>query len=339
MSTIIANQQYGKDKVRLVKVTRLPPDPAAPHLKHQIVTELTVRVLLSGDFDASYEKADNSLVVPTDTVKNTIYILAKKSSNPTLQTPELFARELSLHFLSKYSHISSVDVLIESHNWTRIQTTTFSPVSSSSTGTAFPTTTTTKEHPHSFYRAGEDKRVVRLVGTRTSEPGKTLSVRYTLTSGLKDLYVLKTTGSSFENFHKCENTTLPEMADRIFSTNIDATWSYGPLIETVGSGKSHYEGLNFDKFFAGVKQMTLDIFANHDSPSVQNTLYRIGDTVLKCFREVAEVSFVLPNKHAFLYDLERFGLPNKGDEAEVFYPVADPSGYISATITRKQAHL
>ncbi|KAJ3046204.1 hypothetical protein HDV00_000016 [Rhizophlyctis rosea] len=333
MTTILAKQQYGKDKVRLVKVTRTEPDPACPHLKHQTVQELTVRVLLGGEFEASYTKADNSLVVPTDTVKNTVYILAKKAKQPSLETIELFAREIVIHFLTTYSHVSEVDVLIEAHNWTRILTTTYEPTTDTTTGTAFESSPATKEHPHSFFRAGDDKRTTRLVGTRVSKPD---TIKYQLTSGLKDLYVLKTTGSSFENYHTDKYTTLPPMSDRIFSTNIDATWSFGPLEETLSeSAKSPLEDIPYDRAFKGVKQMTLDIFANHDSPSVQNTLYRVGDTILKHFEVVKEVSFVLPNKHVFLYDIERFGLENKGDQAEVFYPVADPSGYISATITRK----
>jgi urate oxidase len=58
----------GKDKVKLLKVHRDPWDS-----KRQSVVELTVQILLEGDIEKSYTKADNSVVVATDTMKNTVY--------------------------------------------------------------------------------------------------------------------------------------------------------------------------------------------------------------------------------------------------------------------------
>ena len=40
------------------------------------VRDLTVAIALEGDFAASYVDGDNSLVVATDTMKNTAYALA-----------------------------------------------------------------------------------------------------------------------------------------------------------------------------------------------------------------------------------------------------------------------
>ncbi|KAK9759692.1 hypothetical protein K7432_017039, partial [Basidiobolus ranarum] len=69
-SAYLKKQAYGKTKVRVTKVIR--------HTKnwHDVV-ELTCQVLLDGKFETSYTEADNSSIVPTDTVKNTIYVLAK----------------------------------------------------------------------------------------------------------------------------------------------------------------------------------------------------------------------------------------------------------------------
>jgi urate oxidase len=58
----------GKDKVKLLKVYRDPGDP-----KKQSVVEFTVQILLEGAIETSYTKADNSVVVATDTMKNTVY--------------------------------------------------------------------------------------------------------------------------------------------------------------------------------------------------------------------------------------------------------------------------
>lgn len=131
----VASARYGKDKVRLVRVVRLPPDPAAPHLQRDAVHEWTVRVLLKGAaFAPSFTRADNALVVPTDTVKNTVYVLAKTRFRPA---PELFARELADHFLARYAHVAGVDVDIAAHKWTRIQATTLAPVHGVSSGASF----------------------------------------------------------------------------------------------------------------------------------------------------------------------------------------------------------
>ena len=56
-----------------------------------------------------------------------------------------------------------------------------------------------------------------------------------MTSGIKELKVIKTTKSAFENFHRDEFRSLPDAADRIFCTIIESCWDYDTL-----------QGLNFD---------------------------------------------------------------------------------------------
>ncbi|KAJ3333093.1 hypothetical protein HDU76_011461 [Blyttiomyces sp. JEL0837] len=349
-------QKYGKDKVRLVKSSLLPTDPQAPGLKRHHVSELTCRVLLFGPaFEPSYSQADNSLVVPTDTVKNTIYYLAKKSPE-TLETIELFAHTIATHFLSKYAHVEGVDIHIQSHNWTRVSTTTLTPVSATYSGTSVTgrgdsnfganTGTPVFEHPHSFYRGGEEKRITHVVAERVPNSS---NVRFTIKSGLTDLLVLKSTGSSFEAFHRDNLTTLPDMSDRIFSTSVECFWGFAPFIETTPTSvvldhsanakAGSLSAVPFDSIFRGTRQITIDLFANHDSPSVQNTLYRMGEVSLAAFPDIFEIEYALPNKHVFGYDLDRFGEKNTGANMNVYYPVADPSGLITATIRRKSAKL
>jgi len=103
MSVVIKKQLYGKDKVRLVKRAFLSPDPAAPHLSHESVRELTIRVLLAGDFDASYTEADNKLVVPTDTGEIGIIIFIN-----FVESSLLLPLNLSL---AKFSHFIEVTLL------------------------------------------------------------------------------------------------------------------------------------------------------------------------------------------------------------------------------------
>ncbi|KAK9746449.1 hypothetical protein K7432_018190 [Basidiobolus ranarum] len=50
--------------------------------------KLTCQALLEGDFEKAYTETDNSMVVPTDTVRNTCYVIAKKSNH--VQTIERY---------------------------------------------------------------------------------------------------------------------------------------------------------------------------------------------------------------------------------------------------------
>jgi len=44
------------------------------------VLQFNVEILLEGPTDAAFTSADNSLIIPTDTQKNTVYVLAKTTS-------------------------------------------------------------------------------------------------------------------------------------------------------------------------------------------------------------------------------------------------------------------
>lgn len=191
----LASQSYGKD---LVRILRLHRDPSTG--KHSIV-EYNARCLLSGaQLLTSYTEGDNSLVVATDSIKNTLNILAKRLPPADVLCPERFCLRVAEHFIGKYSHVEKVYVDVEVLKWSRI----------SLEGGKGP-------HKHSFARDGDDKRVVHLVAGRQGKD----AVIQELQGGLKDLLVLKTTGSEFNGFWRDEYTTLKEVTDRIFSTAID----------------------------------------------------------------------------------------------------------------------
>ena len=67
----LGENRYGKSRVRLSRITR--------HADHHEFNEWTVRVLLEGDFETSFTEADNSKILPTDTMKNTVYFIARNS--------------------------------------------------------------------------------------------------------------------------------------------------------------------------------------------------------------------------------------------------------------------
>jgi urate oxidase len=251
--------RYGKDNVRVYKVQRNSDGT-------QDVTEMTVCTLLEGDIAASWTHADNANIVATDTQKQTVYVKAKQHPvNP----PELFASILGQHFIDQYSHITAAHVSIIVHRWTRLEV-------------------DGKPHPHSFMRDGAETRVVEAVVRR----GKGISIR----SGIKGLLVLKSTGSQFHSFHRDEYTRLPEVWDRILSTEVEAGWHWKQFSDLK---EVEQEQALFDKAHAEARKITLETFAKENSPSVQNTMYLMGEQILAAAPKVEAVEYSLPNKHYF----------------------------------------
>ncbi|KAJ9649700.1 hypothetical protein H2201_001845 [Coniosporium apollinis] len=289
--------RYGKDNIRLYKVHKDAKSGI------QSVVEMTVRILLEGDIETSYTEADNSVVVATDTQKQTCYILAKQ--NP-VTPPELFASIVGNHFIETYKHIHAAHVNIIVHRWTRM-------------------TIDGKPHPHSFFRDGEETRVVEAV----AREGKGISIR----SGIKGLLVLKSTGSAFYGFHRDEYTALPETWDRILSTEVESGWHW-KTFANLQEVKSVVP--KFDEAWQSAREITLATFAKDNSASVQNTMYKMCDQILAAAPLVEAVEYSLPNKHYFEIDLSwHKGLKNTGKDAEVYAPQSNPNGLIQCTVTRK----
>ena len=138
-------------------------------------------------------------------------------------------------------------------------------------------------------------------------------------AGLRDLVVLKTTGSEFWGFPRDRYTTLAETRDRILATAVTARWRYRGA------------DLDWDATFDVVRTALLETFAATHSLALQQTLYAMGEAVLECCPDVAEVRLSMPNKHHFLQDLSAFGLDNPG----VVYHADDrPYGLIEGTVLR-----
>jgi urate oxidase len=178
--------RYGKSRIRLVKVRR-SRDP------HELV-DLTIDVQLEGAFDAVYVAGDNGPCLATDTMKNTVYAMARRHPIDHVET---FGSALADHFLAKPS-VSRVRISIIEQPWGRL----------SSAG---------QPHPHAFVQAGAEHWTA--VVTRDAD-GTTIA------SGLANLVVLKTTDSAFSGFPRDEYTTLPDASDRIMATSITAVWTY-----------------------------------------------------------------------------------------------------------------
>jgi urate oxidase len=276
----LIQHNYGKARVRVMKVTR--------DGEHHAIKELTVSVKLQGDFDASFTQADNSRVVATDSMKNTVNVFAKEKPG---EATEGFGVCLAKHFLETYPQVARVEIGLVEQPWSRL-------------------VIKGKQHPHSFMEQGTAKPIAKIVSTRNAT---------VVESGIEDLFILKTTASGFENFVRDRFTTLPETADRIFATKLKAVWTYDQT--PVGYSQTN----------AAILETMLAVFAENYSPSVQVTLFQMGEAALQVAPEISKIHIAMPNKHCLPINLAPFGLENKN---EVFVPTDEPHGQIEGTVAR-----
>ena len=282
----IWQQSYGKSRVRLTKVKRTTD-------VHEI-TELSVDVELDGDFEAAYADADNSLVLPTDTMKNTVYAFARELDPGDL---EKFAWTLGCHFIESFPHVSTAVVRIEERPWKRA---TFNG----------------KGHPHLFLGTSNERGSCEAVIVRGEDDDEPEG---SFTAGIRGLALLKTTESGFSDFLKDEWTTLTETDDRILATTLEAAWSYNAMAEDWRATRQE------------IRETLIEEFGARFSPSVQATLYEMADAVLEAHPVVEQISLNMPNQHRLLVDLDALGLDNPN---LLFQPVDEPFGNISASIER-----
>jgi urate oxidase len=155
---------------------------------HSLV-DLNVSIALAGDLEATHRTGDNSGVLPTDTMKNTVYAFAKEHG---VGEPEEFGLLLGRHFVGTQPQVHRATVSIESFGWRRLG-------------------------PHSFQRTGDHKRTA--VVTVDEDQAQVVS-------GLSELTLLNSTDSEFHGYPRDRYTTLPETTDRILATAVTASWRH-----------------------------------------------------------------------------------------------------------------
>jgi urate oxidase len=196
----LGENQYGKSRVRLSRITR--------HGDRHEFQEWTVRILLRGNFESSFTEADNSKILPTDTMKNTVYSIARDS---TAATMEEFAMELGDYLLNNNPQVSSAGIEIDEKAWERMHC----------DGTAAPTT---------FRLCGPELNTVSATRKKIGP--------WDIAAGIDGLTMLKTTKSAFTGYIKDRLTTLKPATDRIFGTSATVTWTYA-------SGEPDYGNVRF----------------------------------------------------------------------------------------------
>ncbi len=210
--------------------------------------------------------------------------------------PEAFGLRLARHFARDFDSVARARVHIEQYSWNRADA-------------------DDKPHPHSFVRRGSETRLATVTCTKDAD---------WVVAGLTDLVLLKSTGSEFHGFPRDRYTTLQETNDRILATSLTARWRY-----------TNAESADWLSSYNAAKNALVEVFALKHSLALQQTLYAMGEGVLKDLGpEVAEVRLSMPNKHHFLVDLTPFGLDNPN---EVYYAADRPYGLIEGTVIRDDA--
>jgi urate oxidase len=184
---MLTHTAYGKSRVRLVQVLRGGD-------RHDL-RDLAVDIRFEGEYDSSYTDGDNRDVLPTDTMKNTVYALAARQP---VRDPEGFGVRLGRHFLDRNPRARRVTIDLVEYLWRRIEI-------------------GEREHGQAFMRRGPDTRTARVVTDRNE---------VIIDGGVDGLLVMKTAHSAFDRFLRDDFTTLPDTRDRLLATSLTATWRY-----------------------------------------------------------------------------------------------------------------
>ncbi len=287
MAIVLGQNQYGKAETRVVRIYRDTD-------RHEI-RDLNVSTAVRGDFAAAHTTGDQASVLPTDTQKNTCFAYAKEHGVGEIED---YALVLARHFVDDIAPVSRACVEVDEYRWDRV-------------------TVGGAEHAHTFVRTGHEVRTAAV----TIDAERAVNAEWVI-SGIKDLVLLKSTGSQFTGFLKDRYTTLAEATDRILATSLTVRWRYATAQVAWGEAVGQ------------VRQILLERFATVYSRALQQTLYEMGSAVLAARDDIAEIRLSAPNKHHFLVDLAPFGLDNPG---EVFHADDRPYGLIQCAVTREGA--
>jgi urate oxidase len=280
---ILGKNQYGKAENRVVRIYRGTP-------RHEI-HDVNVSTCLRGDFSPAHLAGDQSEVLPTDTQKQTAYAYAKEKG---LTSIEDYGLALARHFVHDVEPVTGARIEIDEYAWERA-------------------IVDGAEHNHTWMRKGQEVRTAAVTVDADGE---------WVIGGLKDLVILKSTGSEFSGFLSDPYTILEPTNDRVMATSLTAQWRFTST------------EVDWEQTYAGVKTQLVRQFALVLSLALQQTLYEMGKAVLETYPSIAEVRLAAPNKHHFVYDLSPFGLQN---DKEVFNADDRPYGLIQATVTRDDA--
>lgn len=293
-------QRHGKARVRVGRVWR------SKEGRRHFMVEWNVDISLLSNCVAAYVRDDNSDIVATDTMKNTVYVKAKECSEQL--SAEEFAILLGKHFASFYPQVFTAIVKVVEKPWERVSV-------------------NGRPHEHGF-KLGSDKHTAEAIVQKSGI--------LQLTSGIEGLALLKTTESGFEGFVRDKYTALPETRERMLATEVTAAWRYS--YESVSSIPQ--EPLYFNDRYLNVKKVLADTFFGPPeggvySASVQSTLFQMAKAVLNRFTDISSITLKMPNIHFLPVNVSRKDNGNIVQfNDDVYLPTDEPHGSIEATLSR-----
>ncbi|KAL6762326.1 hypothetical protein V8C86DRAFT_2520231 [Haematococcus lacustris] len=255
--------------------------------------EWQVATMLESSMEPAFKQGDNSGMTATDTQKNTVYVIAQRMSHRC--SCEEYAIALARHFVLHYPLVSKAKIMVEQKPWARVHL-------------------HGQPHEHGYSVTGTEVRTCYVTYDRDGQ--------LEVTGGLKDMQVLKTTQSGYEGFLHDEFTGLPDCTDRILATSMTSSWKYSRAPAC------------YDAAFDAVKQAVSDGFfgpvrGGVYSPSMQSTLWGMGQLIMARVPEVVSVFFNTPNLH-FLPCAPK----TSTFKDDVYVATSEPHGNIQCVITR-----
>ncbi|XP_075495927.1 uricase [Primulina tabacum] len=293
-------QKHGKSRVRVGRIWKQPGSGT-----HHFV-EWNVSISLLSDCIPAYTSGDNSDIVATDTMKNTVYVKAKECDEQL--SVEDFAIILGKHFTSFYQQVTAAIIKIVEKPWERIYV-------------------NGQPHEHGF-KLGSEKHTTEVMIKKSGE--------VQVVSGLEGLALLKTSKSGFEGFIRDKYTILPDTRERMLATEVTASWRYPFNALASIPARRFY----FAERYMDVKTVLVNTFFGPPkdgvySPSVQSTLYHMANAILVRFPDISSVQLKMPNIHFLPAKLSSKDNPVMVQfEDDVYLPTDEPHGTIEASLSR-----
>ena len=257
--------------------------------------EYQVDTSLFSAMEHAYVEGSNEGMTATDTQKNMCYYVAQQMESPC--SVEEYALALGRKFVAEYPLVSCAVISVEQKPWKRV-------------------TVKNQPHNHGFATNGSEIRTTRVEVHRAGN--------YEIVSGFKDLRLCKTTQSGYEGYLHDDYTLLPDTRERLLASSITCTWRYYSIANS------------FDEEYEVIKEKLVEAFFGHPktgvySPSVQKTLYEMGEAVIDNCPSVEWVELYMPNLHFNPLNPVTSKFNN-----DVYFPTSEPHGTIKAVVKRKQ---
>ena len=241
--------QYGKTRVVFFRLAKRSAPPFAASVTIDVFGER---------FAAAYTEGDNREVVATDTMKNFVYATAADFDGRSLESYVMY---LGRRLLDTYPQMERIRV----------------------TAQEVPVDPAHGDSDVVFRMTRGDVVMSHADFERSTGEITVSDVR----SGLEGMRLLKTTGSSFEQFARDRYTSLPELTDRPLTIRMDEHWRYGD-VRDVTEGKGHVPAED-------VRRSIERTFQDLNSRSIQQLVHVMATTLLADFPSLSEIEFAAEN--------------------------------------------